>query len=751
MLAGLDWKNKFQMKKYIFTIFTFLFGITAVLSQNPWDNFTYPDEAGFQQRISPMLQRIAEEDFGKRSLAESKCPDTGLPVKVWAVKGETIISPYTGRAYKQGDTGYFGPKARNEKGEIIAFGGDPLKYDLPPATASLLLKQDVVRAKAFLGIPGNLRQQYHFACKNWARFYPLLADEMGNEWKSKFYYWVGKYAESRSPSDGGNEMRPLSTSHNLIGEPGELLGGNTIDGGTENHKTMWRTSALLYAQLFPDTVKISGYTTKETAELVKPMLVDYMKRILQTGNGEYDSQVYYPHSIPGFLNLYDFSPDEETRQLAKFMLDYYFVTYGLKVVDGTIAGPQKRGYLANHEASEMETMLWAFFNNTSRNMDDAHTIIHQTTTSYRPNKIICDIVNKNLPLPFESKMSRPFYHMDYAHAFAETNYCSNSFAMGNVQMTIVDNPNQQMVWSLVAEGTDGPLCFSGGHPMRKSTSGHSPYTQTLQSKGTLVLLTAPTTIIENADTMVAPNYSKIIRNNLWHLPGSEQGKNFEMKNRQKYGRAELKPTLPLSSETAESYTNYFEENQGSACSWFYYPNQLEPVQKDNIWLFEANQTFVAVIPLTENSELIAPSEEIRNSIQGSAKKFFADYNLISFQGEISGFIVETGEKSEYKTIDNFLTSIKNKTKIEASELQSKLQIGYNTLYGDKLEMEYIPEGLRCQAKINGKKQSWEKITKGAVYASPYIKVKDGKMEVSNGIEGYSVEFKNDVPVWKVLN
>lgn len=737
------------MKQIILFLLS-IFLVQNTYSQNVWDNSTYPDEAGFQQRISPMLERIAAQDFGLRSLAESKCPDTGLPVKVWAVKGETIISPYTGRAYKQGDTGYFGPKARNGKGEITAFGGDPLKYDLPPATASLLLNQDVVRAKAFLSIPGNLRQQYHFACKNWARFYPLLADEMGDEWKNDFYYWVGKYAESRRPSDGGREMLPLSKSHNLIGEPGELLGGNTKDGGTENHKTMWRTSALLYAQLFPDTVHISGYTTKETAELVKPMLVDYMKRILQTGNGEYDSQVYYPHSIPGFLNLYDFSPDEETRMLAKFMLDYYYATYGLKVIDGTIAGPQKRGYLAKQEASEMETMLWAFFNNTSRNMDEAHTIIHQTTTTYRPNKIICDIVNKNIPLPFESKMSRPFYHMDYAHAFAETDYCSNTYAMGNVQMTIVDNPNQQMVWSLVAEGTNGPLCFSGGHPMRESTSGHSPYTQTLQSKGTLMLLTAPTKIIENADTMVAPNYSKIVRPNLWHLPSSEQGKNFELKNRQKYGRAELKPMLPLQSETAESYSRFFEENQGSACSWFYYPNQLEPIKKAGIWLFEANQTFVAVIPLTDLSEKIAPSKAIRNELNGSASKFFSDYNLLVFPGDISGYIVESGEKSEYKTLDNFLASIKKKTKIDSSKLQSNLQLNYSSLYGDKLEMQYIAEGLRCQAKINGKKQNWEKNTNGAIYESPFIKIKDGKMEVTNGREGYLVEFVNDIPVWEAL-
>ena len=102
-----------------------------VISSNaqPWSCSTYPYEAGFQNRMKGMLQKIAAKEFGKRSLAESKCPDTGLPVKIWAVEGEEIISPYTGRKYKQGPTGYFGPKSRNQQGEILSFGGDPLKYD----------------------------------------------------------------------------------------------------------------------------------------------------------------------------------------------------------------------------------------------------------------------------------------------------------------------------------------------------------------------------------------------------------------------------------------------------------------------------------------------------------------------------------------------------------------------------------------------------------------------------------------------
>ena len=695
-----------------------------------------------------MLRRIAAQGFGERSLAVSRCPDTGLPVRVWAVEGETIISPYTGRAYTQSPTGYFGPKARNARGEIVAFGGDPLKYDLPPATATLLLDSTDVRAHAFLSIPGNLRQQYHFACKNWARFYPLLSDIMGSDWNDDFYYYVGRYSESRRPSDGDRQWLALSEPHNLIGEPGELLGGNPQDGGTENHKTMWRTSGLLYSQLFPDTARISGYPVEQAEQLTQEMIRDYLERLLLTGNGEYDSQVYYPHTIEAFLNLYDFSPDAETRQLAQFALDYYLATYGLKVIDGTIAGAQKRGYLASGEPNEMEIMQWGFFDHTSREMSDIVATIQQATTTYRPNKVIWDIVRKDIPLPFEAKMSRPFYHMDRAHAFAETFYCSHSFAMGNMHMTIVDNPNQQMIWSIVARGTNGPLCFSGGHPMRGSTSGHSPYTQTLHSKGTLMLLTASTKILANIDTLIAPNYAKTDRPNLWHLPQDEQGEAYEIRHRQKYARAPLTQMSYPKAETAAAYNTFWQESKGSACSWFYYPASLKPIHKDGIWFFQANQTYLAIIPLTSHSRVISPSQLTVEQLDRQPARFFKDYHLLIFPGQFSGYIVETAERAEYKSLESFISAIRTKTSVDTSRLATNLNLSYTSLAGDNMNMTYRPDRLRCDAVINGDTQHWDSFTNGAIYESPYIKVKDGRMEINNGKIGYAVEFVNGKPVWK---
>jgi len=711
-----------------------------------WEVLSYPDEDGYRERKAPMLERIAAKDFGKRSLAPSRCPDTGLPVFTWAIEGEEIISPYTGRKYIQGPTGYFGPRSRNSLGQIDAFGGDPLKYDLPPATASFLLNQRKGEVKAFLSIPGNLSQQYHFACNNWARFYPLLADSMGTEWKKQFAFYVGKYAEVRRPSDGEREWLKLSNAHNLVGQPGYLLGGNPIDGGTENHKTMWRTSALLYSQILPNTCKISGFPVHEAESLTKEMLRDYLKRLLVSGNGEYDSNVYYPYTIEGFLNLYDFSPDAETRQLAKFALDYYFVTYGLKTIGGMIAGPQKRGYLSGQNPDDMEIMMWLFFGDTPREMNDATARIHQVTTTYRPNELIYNIVRKNIKLPFEASMSRPFYHMDRAHAFAETFYCTRSFGLGNMYMTIVDNPNQQVVWSLVTRGDNSPLCFSGGQPLRGSTSGHSPYTQTMQSKGSLILMTAPTKFVDGADTLDPQTPDGFTRANYWLLPAAEQGKYFEVRNRQKYGSKPLHSvSIPSDASSPDEIEKFWNNSKNSASSWLWYPSEIEPVVKNGRYYFITGEMILAVTPLSGRAGVVAPSEpsEIKSA---EARKFFSDYNILVSGGQVSGFVAEAAELSRFGSVEEFDEFLRSNTKMSFNA--RRLSVTYRSASGDLMKMNYNPEGLRCESYLNGVRQDFDNFTGGAVYKSPFLNIENGLMQVSDGQKSYCVDFTGELPVWK---
>ncbi len=452
---------------------------------------SYPYESYFQSHIAGAIERIAAEPYGERNRSVDTCPDTRGLMYSFALEGDTITSPYTGRAFVQGPTGYFGAKSRDAQGRIATFGGDPLKYDLPAMTARLLRNPDDSLLKAFLGVPGNLVQQYHFAASHWARFYGLVGDRMSAQWHHDLQMAVSDYAETRRPSDGAREHNPMDYAYDMVGTPGGdgVLGGTRFAGGTENHKIMWRTTALLYSQWFPDSARISTYSTADTERLTYGFLRDFVQRLGRIGHGEFDSEIYYPHSIQAFMNLYDFAQKPEHKRLAKAALDYYFATYALKTYHGSGAGAQKRGGLPKSE-SEMEVLLKAFADTTHRQPLPVSLAV--ATTTYRPNRVICNLLNKNIELPFSARMSRPNYPMDEANHTQESFYASQSFGLGHAALTMVDNPNQQIAWSLVVPHGADNLVLMGQQPQRGLKIGHSPYTQTLHDQGTMVVVSAPT-------------------------------------------------------------------------------------------------------------------------------------------------------------------------------------------------------------------------------------------------------------------
>ncbi len=716
------WSNKFLST--LKTILFFLLLWQQAFSQDVpvWSVNSYPDEAGYMQRTAGMLQVIAKADFGKRSLARSTCPDTGLPVYRWALEGETIISPYTGKIYQQGETGYFGPKKRNSLGEITMFGGDPLKYDLPPVTAKMLLGEEVERAKAFLSIPGNISQHYHFAAVNWARFYPLFSEKMGDEWIKDFAYAVDQYRENRRPSDGYRQyISDLSVYHTLLGEQNEFLGGNVKDGGTENHKMMWRTSALLYTDLLPDTAKISGIPLVEAKQRLLKIFAESAERIWQKGNGEYDSGIYYPHSFNGQFNLYDFAKDPHSKRIAKAYLDYYLGTYVLKVFQGVIAGAQKRAALPVSQMGETGKMLWSWTGDGEGLIaGHPHTTIQHATTSYRPNRVIYNLLTKNIQLPFEAEIARPDYHVRDANMFQEYFYCHKDFAMGSVAMTMVDNPNQQLQWSLVVKGKNRPYIFGGGQPFHANWIGHSPYTQTLQKENSILVVSAPTATEQLTLT------------------------DREFKNRQEYGGAALTPVPTNLFESEASVAEYLNNAKYSSATWLFMPKEAKVESIDNQQFFITCGEAKINLQSLGKAHLVEAEESLLKHIKNKGlKQRLAHLNVLvckANENGYSGYVLEVFGASE----------IENSVSLQAKLLQQGNDITYNSQKGNQLTMEYQAHGLRALGSINGKQINYENWADGGVYKSPYVSLKNGVLKMNDGKEGYSVVWKDGLPVYKFL-
>lgn len=659
---------------------------------NVWDIETYPDEPGFRARMAGAVDAWAAEPYERRSQAPSACPDTGLPVYSWALEGEPVISPYTGRRYVQGPTGYFGPKERDAAGRIVRFGGDPLKYALQPVTARLLRHPDDAVARAFVAIPGNVRQQYHFAAVNWGRFLGLVGLRMDTEWLAAFKEAVSLYRESRHPSDGGREhMNPPAVPFDLVGERQYLLGGNPANGGTENHKAMWRTTGLLYSQLLGADARISGYPAPEAAARTTALLRNFLQRLLSGGNGEYDSVTYYYYAVLGYLNLFDFSPEPETRLLARMTIDYYLATYGLKTFAGVMAGASKRGFSNGYSMGETDLMIYGFCPSACRPARErCRPSLHQATTRYRPNRVLCRLVEKRVPLPFVARMARPSYHMDRPNRSQETFFCASDFALGSVALTESDNPVQQTVWSLVARGGEGPIVIGGGQPRFRSPQGHSPYDQVFQHRNCLVLVTAPTAAAG--------------------------------------GRLE---PLPRDMTAAHRWAAASQ----AAETWLFVPARAAALRfRDDLVLVDAVSAYAAVWSLGDAPFLLPPfaADAQDGDVAGS-------YTMAVFPGCPSGFAIEVRPATDYGSLDAFEAAVRASPRLDLRDFRPSGRVVFRTLDGDDIEVTHDDRSLRCRAAVNGRRIDWDNWCNGGVYDSPLLKVGQGRMTVMDGQEGYEMK------------
>jgi hypothetical protein len=489
-------------------------------------------------------------------------------------------------------------------------------------------------------------------------------------------------------------VRPFA--HDLVGEENEFFGGNVADGGTENHKTMWRTSGLLYSQLLGPDARVSSYTSAEAERITTKVLVRGWGDILKAGNGEWDSSSYYPCHVRGFMNLYDFSPKEPTRDMARFALDYYFATYGLKLLNGHFVGAQKRGFVSGFGLQSMDAMCWAYVPATAPASDPILSI-HQATTKYRPNRVIRNIMAKNVPLPFEAQMARPTYHLKQKNAFQETFYCDDGLALGSVAMTQEDNPTQQTVWSLGCRAGGGALIFGGGQPRYRSPEGHSRHTQVVQKRGAMVLMTA------GEDLRLAP--------------------------------ADASPA------------QRWENAPTAAESWLFVPRGVKTAHEGpGLLILDAGEAWAIVHPIGRVLWLKdSPAPSTQPQKRGTLGAAMEQYSILVAAGQRSGYAIEAVLKKSHPDLAALLARTKDRMHVAA---EGPFRVRYTSIAGDTVEAQHEPQGLRATASINGQAVDWSGWANGGVYDSPYVKVKDGRMTLSDGRETYWVEFVEGTPVWR---
>ncbi|MBC8103387.1 MAG: hypothetical protein H7Z41_12480, partial [Cytophagales bacterium] len=306
------------------------------------------------------------------------------------------------------------------------------------------------------------------------------------------------------------------------------------------------------------------------------------------------------------------------------------------------------------------------------------------------------------------------YHSKERNVFQETFYGAKGFGLGSVALTMVDNPAQQTVWRLVCGDKDRALVFGGGQPRFRHPEGHSPYDQTLQKRGAMILLTGPTEAAPEGAVATSEQRSRLANAAGALVPG----------------------TAPDTAATAGSsaLAAWWETAPQAAASWLFVPRAAQQIlERENGIAIAAGEAFVVVRPIGGPPRWVRPSPPSIPDSMAVLRK----YQILTVPAGtdgISGYVIEAVERDAYPSLERFAdAALREKPRKDGATVRCR------SLAGDDLVMTYQHAGLRATGSINGKQVDWAHWANDGVFDSPFIKIKNGQMTISDGRESYTLK------------
>lgn len=446
--------------------------------------------------------------------------------------------------------------------------------------------------------------------------------------------------------------------------------------GTENHINMERTSGYLYAQhaleypdLFPEAA--------EKLALMKEWIQQWSSMIYRKGTGEWNSSIYQTYHIIGWLNLYDFANDQEVRDMARAVLDYYAAESALHYSWGAYGGSEKRGRGVRDEySSATEYLGWLWFGNQSDSLPFTRTggeyiqSMHAVTSNYFPNKAIVRLAKKQFDKPSWTTGSKPSYLFEEQSFVRQFYYVHNNFTLGTAVSPYggwTGSTYQIVNWKLVSRTDDDhPVMVSGNGRFHEVWSGGTanPWTQFAQHKNVLAQVTRTPS---NAGELIR-KVSSIV--DQWKL---DWQRDFSLRF-----PGDDKPNV------VNFAGNIIAENK----SFINLPGSANLVFHDDACFTDLGNVYLAIYYLSNGSEVTDQPLYLDN------RKILVDQ---AEPGNACGFILEVADASEHNGFDDFVATCLSERRIDRSALSETYQVGYVSVTGDSLSVTFNTDGCFTEA------------------------------------------------------
>ena len=502
-------------------------------------------------------------------------------------------------------------------------------------------------------------------------------------------------------------------------------------GGTENFVNMLRTSGYLLAQ---KGIKLNQPHAKQRLEEKANWLNYKARHTYFRGVAEWDSSTYTIYNLIGWLNLYDFAEDENIKNAAKAILDYYASAIALKYTYGVYGGGEQRGGGAIPSFNSHPDYLgWLWFSEYIPEKPSFFKwpsyiqLIHPATSSYRPPKEAILLARKKPNQESYYQNVKGNYGLSKL-LYPELFYIGKTYTLGTV---LVPAGGQIINWKLVSypEPSNTALVVTGsnsytGHKNQRNGVGKTNFDRYVQHRNILAQMTYVPQDVES--DFKRQQFRSFLSNTIKKIPCGNTCR-YTLQNK-------LNNFIPL-----VKYPVIKNQGKYQIASYISYPKETKIIQKQGRYFLELNETYIAIYPfISQESQL--------NKISIASTKQRNYLELTAPLGTLAGFILEVGNKFDHQSFEQFQKKILANTDLDLSQ-SNRGKLNYLDAEGNSIAIDYQFSQSQASWEVNDKTISFNY---AKLYQGDNLEVENQILRLKSKDSIYQIDYRNKIPVFSTF-
>ncbi|NQU43627.1 hypothetical protein HQ520_10095 [bacterium] len=521
-----------------------------------------------------------------------------------------------------------------------------------------------------------------------------------------------------------------------------------LDYGTENHIFMRRMAGLIFANEFPKATFATDMTSAELEEHCLDYMRRYGKAVFASSVYEFLSQVYAPIHIEVWGDAWECSKNEEAKTIARAMLEWHYANAALNLAHGYINGPIVRSShgLEMFGGNRLSPLLWIYGADLGKRFDPEagdfgatwDNFLYVPLCDYVPDPVTRNIISGKVARPYSIRQSI-------------ANYTWLWPSMQNTVVTHTRDDEYALEKSLLRSVYIHDSYALGGGNLREQLEAYTvlpsivPFTASWKSEHPFNFLVAC-----HPYWFTGKKWSD--KERTWKFGPDDSAGMYE-------------PGSPVGDEDIFGFSPFFQMvHHENAAVLFYNIPDIDPYKT---YVQKGGYASPRLIDLIQECFIYVP-ETVDRRVRNVNGFFLADadayiailpfhpeagwkptyrpgFDRIGIPGALTGVAMEMGDKAEFGSFEQFIEKV-GAGRLDLSRLEDEKTVSYRTTRGDALSImhtglakQWLPE-----ASINGEDLDWEN---WPVLESPYVSCENGILSVTDGRDGFIVDWSGETPVF----